>query len=86
LRYQQGTFLLQLSTGASFQKTLSALSIDQKYIIKIDFDISKGDRLEILKHLDKMNINHATIYPDIKGYAQYNNMQAILESPSIPIR
>lgn len=86
LRNQQGTFLVPLNLHKTFEETLNALDIDQnKNIKKIDITLNKQQQQHILKTLHSMNINHSTVYPDIKGYGQHINSTTMLEHPYTPI-
>lgn len=44
-------------------------------LLRIDIETDKDERKQILKWLNRMNINHATLYPDIEGASLYANMQ-----------
>ena len=50
--------------------------------VVIRFILKDQDRLEGLKALNKMNINHRTLFPDLDGAAQYCNMAAEIEGYS----
>ncbi len=52
------------------------VEIDSNWILlKIDVETSQHDRAQILKQLNRMNINFATLFPDVEGAALYANMQ-----------
>jgi hypothetical protein len=44
-------------------------------LVKIVVPEGKGERLEILRALNKMNINHRSLFPDISGSAGFCNMR-----------
>jgi len=44
-------------------------------MIKIYITESQGDRVSFLRFLNRMNINHLTLFPDLDGAAKYCNMQ-----------
>jgi hypothetical protein len=44
-------------------------------LLKIDIETDQRDRRQILKQLNRMNINYATLFPDIEGASLYANMQ-----------
>ena len=52
------------------------IEIDSNWILlKINIKTDKNDRKQILKKLNRMNINHSTLFPDIEGASLYANMQ-----------
>ncbi len=57
-----------------------------KYICKIY--ISNEDRLKCLSHLRKMNVHHASLFPDIIGASNYTNEQIseIYQAPVLEIK
>lgn len=44
-------------------------------LLKINIHTDQRDRRNILKRLNRMNINYATLFPDIEGASLYANMQ-----------
>lgn len=44
-------------------------------LVKIVVPERKGDRFEILRALNRMNINHRSLFPDISGSAEFCNMR-----------
>lgn len=44
-------------------------------LVKIVVPEKRGDRLEILRALNRMNINHCSLFPDISGSAKFCNMR-----------
>lgn len=44
-------------------------------LVKIVVPEEKGDRFEILRALNRMNINHRSLFPDISGSAEFCNMR-----------
>ena len=44
-------------------------------LVKIVVPEEKGDRFEILQALNRMNINHRSLFPDISGSAEFCNMR-----------
>lgn len=52
------------------------LELDSKWILlKINIETDDKARKQILKRLNRMNINYATLFPDIEGASLYANMQ-----------
>jgi len=48
-------------------------------LVKIVVPEEKGDRFEILRALNRMNINHRSLFPDVSGSAGFCNMRLSLE-------
>ena len=44
-------------------------------LVKIVVPEEKGDRFQILRTLNRMNINHRSLFPDISGSAEFCNMR-----------
>ena len=47
----------------------------EKVLIKIVLQERRGDRFEILRTLNRMNINHRSLFPDVEGSAKFCNMR-----------
>ena len=63
---QQGLFLCQGSNG-TFEENIDTMDNSCGYVIKII--ISPGVCKEAIIGLNKMNINNATLFPGLDGYA-----------------
>ena len=79
---QQGVFLFPGDISKPFDDNLVALLINPKeklikYTIKADASIKR----EILYHLHRMNINRATLFPGLDGFAQ--SLKTLLAFPEI---
>jgi hypothetical protein len=44
-------------------------------LLKVNIETTNNDRTQILKVLNRMNINYATLFPDVEGASLYANMQ-----------
>ncbi len=44
-------------------------------LVKVIIPEQKGDRFEVLRALNRMNINHRSLFPDIGGSAEFCNMR-----------
>jgi len=44
-------------------------------LLKVNLETNNHDRVQILKVLNRMNINYATLFPDVEGASLYANMQ-----------
>jgi hypothetical protein len=76
-----------VSQGGLFTKGTIGIDIERwvrthfagssKYaaLVKIVVPEEEGDRLEILRTLNRMNINHRSLFPDITGSAKFCNMR-----------
>lgn len=74
---QQGTFLCPGTISKSFEENLAALAPtrapkpdfgDEVWELRIDASLE--DKKNILKHLHRMNMNQATLYPGLDGFAR----------------
>jgi len=65
--YQQGLHISPGNTKISFMENLRSMNNYSNNVIQIT--ISNNARLEALKDLLKMNINRATLFPSIDGFA-----------------
>lgn len=72
LTAQQGTFLVQGTLADSFSENLrKSLKLKSKeHFWRICLKIDGYGRDEILRELNNMSINHATLYPDLEGFGK----------------
>jgi hypothetical protein len=68
LTIQQGLFLCPAIVRQSFEQNLEATRLQGTTIEKLTFPASL--REDILAELNKMNINRATLFPGLDGFAQ----------------
>jgi hypothetical protein len=68
LTIQKGLFLSPANVNATFEDNLMALPNFQNYVKK--FTIAPPCRLEILRQLDLLNVNNATLFPGLDGFAR----------------
>jgi hypothetical protein len=68
LSIQQGLFLCPAQVSVGFEENLQAMSLSGTRIEKLAFPASL--REDILAELNKMNINRASLFPGIDGFAQ----------------
>lgn len=81
---QQGTFLCQGDISKSFEDNLTAVLSQSKTgdkLIKLVIKDSSTLRQEILKNLNRMNMNAATLYPGLVGFAQ--SLRTMMIQPEI---
>jgi len=74
---QQGTFLCPGDISKSFEDNLAALApvIDPEpdfgdEVWELRIDATPEEKKRILKHLHRMNMNQATLYPGLDGFAR----------------
>ena len=73
----QAALFTRSTTGGNIEKWVGKhFRGDDKStaLIKIMIPEGTGDRLEVLRALNRMNINHKSLFPDIGGSAQFCNM------------
>ena len=74
LTIQQGVFLAPTDIARSFEDNLEELCkrdpSAENHIWKITIYDDVNLRCEILKELNRMNINSASLYPDLGGFAK----------------
>jgi hypothetical protein len=68
LAIQQGLFLCPAQVTMGFEDNLNAMSLSGTKVEKLVFPSNL--RVEILAELNKMNINRASLFPGIDGFAQ----------------
>jgi hypothetical protein len=73
LSIQQGTFIcpgtLDHTWGGNLREVLLKDG-DPHALVAIPISLTKLERCRILRELDSMNINQATLFPDLGGFAQ----------------
>jgi hypothetical protein len=70
---QQGTFLCPGNIECSFEDNLLALADGDSFdnnLIKYAITGKAEERRNILRHLHRMNMNRATLFPGLDGFAQ----------------
>lgn len=85
---RQGALFTHAPLGFSVEKWLRKVekicdykepTVLYKFIIKSN----REERIDCIKYLNMMNINHATIYPDFEGLAKSVNLGNELRSDSL---
>jgi len=64
-----------VETEAKRVRRLSAEIESGWILLRINVRTDEADRRDILKKLNRMNVNYATLFPDIEGASMYANMQ-----------
>lgn len=70
---QQGTFLVQGDIDISFDDNLGKMGKPpelKENLHRIVIDVTLPKRKEILRHLHRMNINNASLFPGLQGFAE----------------
>jgi len=83
LKIQQGIFLAAGNLGISFEDNFDTVQRDERgQVLKIVIEIRNPRvRTEILRHLYRMNINRATLFPGLDGFAQ--SLHTMMATPEI---
>ncbi len=73
----QGGLFTRGAMGISIEEWIAAYfkGKAEKVLIKIVLQERRGDRFEILRTLNRMNINHRSLFPDVEGSAKFCNMR-----------
>lgn len=53
--------------------------IHEDFVPLIKFRIANNDRAGCLKYLNRMNINHLSLFPNLYGASKYTNMKSTIE-------
>lgn len=83
---QQGVFLYPTNINLSFQDNLKNLvgnntKKSQEHLRKFNIKASQSQRNDMLRRLHRMNINSATLFPDLGGLAR--SMRTLLAFPEV---
>lgn len=70
---QNGLFL-DVPVGSSADELVSS-SKDQEYVTMYKFEFPDNIRADMLAALNNMNINHASLFPDLIGSSMFSNFQ-----------
>lgn len=84
---QKGLFTIPMSEKIDIEETVQWCyaedpSKGKSRVIFIKIRVPKSERQECLRNLDRMNINHATLFPDLIGAADYCNLKLEIENYS----
>jgi hypothetical protein len=81
---QQGTFLCSGDISIPFEDNMTATLSQpnaQGKLVKLTINNSAALRKDILKNLNRMNMNAATLFPGLAGFAQ--SLRTLLATPEI---
>ncbi len=84
LAIQQGIYLCPSDVSAPFEDNLTAFPPKGKFkgnFIKIQIKTNLDQKNDILRRLHRMNMNRATLFPDLDGFAQ--SLKTLLVLPEI---
>ena len=84
---QRGLFTIPISGEIDIKKIVKhCYSADtgkeRNRIIFVSIKIPQSEREKSLRNLNSMNINHATLFPDLIGAADYCNVKLEIENYS----
>jgi hypothetical protein len=84
---QRGLFTLPMSEEIDIEKRVRKCYKDdprkgKSRIIYVKIKIDSSERYKILRNLNRMNINHATLFPDLIGASEYCNVGLEIENYS----
>ncbi|MHC4144459.1 MAG: FRG domain-containing protein [Planctomycetota bacterium] len=84
---QRGLFTEPLSADIEIEKIVGLCYAEDKdkglsRIIFVKIEIPEVEREACLRNLNRMNINHATLFPDLTGAAEYCNLKLEIENHS----
>lgn len=74
----QGGLFTRGSFGVDIEKWINSnfkTGGSSSALVKVIVPERRGDRLEILRTLNRMNINHRSLFPDLSGSAEFCNMR-----------
>lgn len=74
----QGGLFTRGTTGVHIERWVRTYFRGSKAstaLVKIIVPEKKGERVEILRTLNRMNINHRSLFPDVEGSAKFCNMR-----------
>ena len=84
---QRGLFTITMSEGIDIEKTVQACYAKdpekgKSRIIFVTIKIPASEREKCLRNLNGMNINHATLFPDLIGAAEHCNLMLEIDNYS----
>ncbi len=87
LLHQRGLFTVPISGEIEIKETVRQCysrdtGKERKRIIFVSVKIPRSEREKSLRDLNSMNINHATLFPDLIGAADYCNVKLEIENYS----
>jgi hypothetical protein len=74
----QGGVLTRGPVGVSVENWVNQHFAGSTKPVMLRIEIPDSDRLSCLRGLDRMNINHLSLFPDLTGAARYVNLRAEL--------
>jgi len=84
LAVQQGAFLIPGDTGTPFDDNLAATIRGKKnrsHLVRIDVKMSRRNKLLFIQKLHRMNMNRATLFPGLNGFAK--SLENLLAFPGM---
>jgi len=75
----QGGLFTRAPVGVPIERWVAQQFAGTQATILLKIEIPDADRLTCLKTLERMNINHLSLFPDLTGASRYTNLKFELE-------
>ena len=75
----QGGLFTRSPVGVSIDQWVQSAFANSAGAVLIRIEIPNTDRLMCLRTLDRMNINHLSLFPDLSGASRFTNLKLELE-------
>lgn len=76
----QGSLFTRAPIGTPVERWVAQAFEGSTHPVLLRIEIPDGDRLPCLRALNRMNINHVSLFPDLTGASRFVNLRAMLEN------
>jgi len=76
----QGGLFTRAPDGVDIESWVQKHRVDQPKVDLFRIEIPESERITFLRNLNRMNINHLTLFPDLYGSAKYCNFSLEIQS------